>query len=125
MLGCSISFVRGKTVERKLSVELLHDAVPGDFGNYAGSGNTHAAGVAANHGSLGNGKRMDGEAVNEGVIRFLRKGQNGLPHGLVGGSKNIQTIDFRNLDDSHGIPHPAVIGQGKEQLLTFPGTELF
>ena len=87
----------GKTVLGKLPVEFLHDPVPGDLGQDAGSGDAETETIPPDERGLFHGEPLGRQAIHQGMGRrmsvFLQS-IKGSPHGKMGRPQDVQMTDF-------------------------------
>jgi len=96
--GGAVAFVACEFVAGVEAVHFDHDAVAGDLGEDACGGDAVAGLVAADDGGVGEGEVGDGESVDEDVVWGLREGGGRKAHGLVGGAKDVDAVDFLRAD---------------------------
>lgn len=73
MLGSSVTFVLGKVVSWVALIHLNHDAIPRDFGDDAGRSDGKALCVASHQRCLGGGEWVDGQAIDQHMVRLDRQ----------------------------------------------------
>jgi len=60
-----------KTILRKLSVELIHDPIPGDLCQDAGCGYAQADPITSNKGGMLDRKPLHGKAIHQGMKALM------------------------------------------------------
>lgn len=104
----AIAFMLGKSVLGMARVHFHHDSVAGHLGNDTGRGDAETQGVATDQGGLDNRERMDGQAVNEDVVRNGSQRGDSAAHGLVRGAQDIDPVDLFHFNRGDRPLHPGV-----------------
>lgn len=106
-----VAFVLREAVIGEFLVEVEHESIAGDLGDDTRGGDGKAERVAVDDRGLFNGKRTNGQAVDQDVIGFAGQLRGGGAHRLVRRAKDVQLIDFAMVHDSDGPMH---VGARKE-----------
>ena len=107
----SVALVLAEAVLGKAGAEFAHNGVARDLGNDAGGGNGEAEAIAIDDGRLGKGKRKNGQAVDEDMVRLRAERLDSRAHSLVGGTENIDRVNLQRIDDSNGPGDGRVVDQ--------------
>jgi hypothetical protein len=78
-----VTFVLAEAIFGKMSAEVTHHRVPGDFRDHARSGDRQAEAIAVDNGGLWKWKRNNGQAIDQDVIGRNGKRGKRRTHRLV------------------------------------------
>jgi hypothetical protein len=125
MFGRGIPLVTGEPVVRIEPVGSDHETITRDFGNHAGSRDGEAFAIAFDDGGLWDGKRFNGQAVNQRVHRLDAQAQQRAAHGQMGGAQDIEGINLSWTHLGYAEDNPGIRNQLGVNLVTSLLSEFF
>jgi len=107
----AISLVLMKAVLREFLMQLMHQPIPAHLRNDAGGRDGKGKAVSLYDGIVREGEVPYGQPINEAVIGPLAQGLHSPSHGQVGGTQDIQPIDFLDRCEGHGPDDAFISGE--------------
>jgi hypothetical protein len=95
----AVAFVLAETILRETRAEVPHNRIARHFGDHAGRRDSEAVAIAVDDRGLGQGKRKNGETVDENVLRLKGEAGDGRAHRLVGRAQDVDRIDLDRVHD--------------------------
>jgi len=121
MIGRGVTFVRRQIVLRK-DVMPAHEAgVAVNFGQNGSGGYRPATRIAINQRQLFN-RKIDGDGINQEIVRERGQRFHRSAHGEAGGLQNIDLIDLKNVRAAKG-PANTALSDDLSQLVTLSGIQ--
>ena len=103
-----------KAVFRKLPVDFQHHAVPADLGDDARRGDRKRESVALHDRDVGMREVTRRQTVDQAVIRRRVEQFHGPTHREMGGSQDIDAIDFLVIRNGDRPGNMGVLGEDGE-----------
>lgn len=121
----TIAFVAGEAILRIIRVEFDHQTVAGDLGDDAGGRYAEAQRIALDQRGLIDRQSSHGEPVDQGVVGARPQALDSAGHGEVGGAKDVEAVDFRNVCASGRPEDGGVRGEDGEKFFATGGGDFF
>jgi len=125
VVGRCIAFVPVEAKFRPRGRVGMHEAIAGDLGDHARRRDAEAEAVSADQRGVRNREGANGQSVDQGVDGGGGKRGDGLAHGLVGGSENVQPVDNLGLNDGDGPDDARRAGEALVVGVASPGAQTF
>lgn len=123
--GGAVALVLGESKLRELAVDLMHDAVTGDFGDDAGGGDREGSAVAFDDSVVRKREIFHWQPVDDAMLRSRGDGLCGPAHGEVGGAEDVEAVDFIMIRRGDGPVDVRVAGEVEVEQLALGGGNFF
>ena len=113
----------GKAELRILRVNLAHNAIACDLGDDAGCGDREGLAISLDDGVLGDGEIPHWQAINKAVVRGRGQSFHRAAHGEMGGTQDVEKVDFFGIRRGHRPLHGRVFGEAVKNFLAALGAQ--